>query len=341
MATIPTIIFHIGMEKTGTDSFQRFCKDNSRALLSHGVLYPVHGPVFAGRSHRPLVACYLPYRNLDMGSLRARADVLRLLRRDIETTKPDTVLISAEHFSSRFGDAEIAQLAQDFADYRCRIAIVIREHGAHIRSAYAQTISSGRTLSFEDYCNECLQPQNRYVRYRDTIVPWERAFGRDNMQVFSLTSGTNVVEMLCKALMPPVALAGMDFCYRDNRSLGAGATEALRQMNIALPPHEPLRVDLAGKLKWLLLWLPRLRIRGLIAATAGDRPQGRFRMSKQNHARLQEIADADRQWLAASYDLCLDTPAADSEPPPNEALTNSVVARIKARPWVKLLMAMR
>ena len=104
-------------------------------------------------NHRPLVTFYLPYRDLDLRPKRARSDVLRSLRRQIDTSKPDTVLISAEHFSSRFGDAEIAQLARDFADYHCRIAVVFREHGSRIRSAYAQTILSRRTLSFEDYCN--------------------------------------------------------------------------------------------------------------------------------------------------------------------------------------------
>jgi hypothetical protein len=341
LAAIPTIIFHIGMEKTGTDSFQRFCKENSRVLLGHGVLYPVHGPAFAAHSHRPLVACYLPYRDLGMGQSRARADVLRFLRGEIKAAKPDIVLISAEHFSSRFGDAEIAQLARDFADYSSRIAVVVREHGSRVRSAYAQTILAGRTLSFEDYCNEILHPGNRYVRYRDTITPWDRTFGRENMHVLSVAPGTNVVDMLCKALIPQAAWARTDISYWENKSLGASATEALRHVNMALPVAESQRDDLAGKLKWLLLHLARYRIRGLIAAATGDRPRDRFRMSDQNHVRLQEVADADRQWLAASYNLPLDALGTDREPPPDDELAKSLAAQVKARPWVKLLMAMR
>jgi hypothetical protein len=48
-----------------------------------------------------------------------------------------------------------------------------------------------------------------------------------------------------------------------------------------------------------LLHLARYQIRGL-AATAGDRPRDRFRMSEQNYLRLQAVADADRQWFVAS-----------------------------------------
>src|SRR6185295_14138016 len=98
------------------------------------------------------------------------------------------VLISAEHFSSRFGDAEIEQLARDFAGYACRIAVVVREHASRIQSAYAQWILAGRTLSFEGYCDEIFDPAHRYVRYRDTIEPWDRIFGRDNMRVLSVAA---------------------------------------------------------------------------------------------------------------------------------------------------------
>jgi hypothetical protein len=329
------------MEKTGTDSFQRFCEENSRFLLGHGVLYPVHGPVFGAHSHKPLVSCYLPYRDLGMGQRLARADLLRFLRGEIRAAKPDIVLISAEHFSSRFGDAEIAQLARDFADYICRIAVVVREHGSRVRSAYAQTILAGRTLSFEDYCNEIFYPENRYVRYRDTIAPWDRTFGRENMHVISVAPGTNVVDMLCQELIPQVAWVRTDRSYWENKSLGASATEALRQVNMVLPSLEPQREDLASRLKWLLLHLVRYRVRGLIAAAAGDRPRDSFRMSEQNRARLEEIADVDRQWLAANYNLRLETLVADRQPPPDDTLAKSLAAQVKERPWVKLLMAIR
>ena len=144
------IIFHIGLEKTGTDSFQRCCSENQRALLRLGVLYPVKGLAFAGHSHGPLAACYLAYPDLSVGPARVRAEVLRSLRAEIDRVNPATVLISAEHFSSRFGDAEIEQLARDFTGYECKIAVVVREHVPRLHSAYAQWILAGRILSFDE-----------------------------------------------------------------------------------------------------------------------------------------------------------------------------------------------
>jgi hypothetical protein len=37
----PTIIVHIRPEKTGTDPFQRFCKEDRWTPLTHSVLYPM------------------------------------------------------------------------------------------------------------------------------------------------------------------------------------------------------------------------------------------------------------------------------------------------------------
>ena len=334
------IIFHIGLEKTGTDSFQRFCTENRRALRSLGILYPV-GLAFAEHSHGPLAACYLPYRDLSVGPGRARADVLHSLRAEIERARPETVLISAEHLSSRFRSPEIEQLARDFNGFDCRIAVVVREHASRIRSAYAQTILAGRTPSFEDYCREILDPANPYVRYRDTIAPWDRVFGRETMRVFSLTAGTDVVGMLRAALIPRAAAIREQKHYRDNQSQGASAVEALRLVTLQLPDADPRLDRPLGRLKWLLLRLARRRIRALLATAAGGREQGRFQLSTPIRARLQEIVDIDRQWLESSYGIRLGTPDTEDEPPVDETLAKRLAAQVTARPWVKVLMAMR
>jgi hypothetical protein len=52
------IVFHIGLEKTGTDSFQHFCSKNSRVLLRRGILYLVYGLAFAGQNHAPFLMTF-------------------------------------------------------------------------------------------------------------------------------------------------------------------------------------------------------------------------------------------------------------------------------------------
>src|SRR6185312_15363909 len=255
----PTIIFHVGFEKTGTDSFQRFCKDNYRLLRRYSVLYPMNNLAFASYNHAALVACYLPYRDFSIQARRReRTDVVRSLRREIDASDARAVLISAEHLSSRFGEAEIRKLVSDFSDYECRIAIVVRDHLARARSAYAQTIISGRFLTIDEFCGELARPDNKYARYRETIEPWEKAFGKDRMSVFIHTRGQNIVETLCAALISPVMpLPGLE-AYRDNRSLGAGAIEALRLVNKSLARPGQKKIDVSRNIvKWALLY--RLR----------------------------------------------------------------------------------
>jgi hypothetical protein len=294
--------------------------------------------VFHKRSQKPLVTCYLQNPDLGMGARHARADVLHALRAEIATANPDTVLISAEHLSSRFRDAEIAQLARDFADYPCRIIVFVREHASRIASAYAQTVLAGRTLSFVEFCTEIFHPDNRYVRYRDTIEPWERAFGFESMRVFSLAQGANAINVLCKELIRHALLPEMARSYWDNKSLGASGTEALRQLSKALPKYEPYRADPVGRLKWLVLQTARYRIAHLIADSVGDRPQGSFGINEQNRELLQEIVNIDRQWLAARYRIEIG-PSSDGGPLPNESLVKNIAEQIKARPWVKILIA--
>src|SRR5215471_5579563 len=119
------LTFHIGLEKTGTDSFQHFCSEQRDVLRRAGTLYPTHSPAFGAYNHEPLVACYLDYRDFSIRSSgRTRADVLRSLIAEIEAADLPAILISGEHFSSRFREPEIRQLAADFSGFDCRIAVV-------------------------------------------------------------------------------------------------------------------------------------------------------------------------------------------------------------------------
>src|SRR5262249_6462203 len=151
----------------------------------------------------------------------------------------------------------------------------------------------------------------------------------------------NVIELLCDALMPQVAMPRPGMSYWDNKSPGASCTEALREINRGLRgdvPHSAARSD---RLKWLVLRIARLRIRDLLVAMAGDRPQGRFHMSEYNRARLEEIADADRRWLATRYGIELETSPVDSAAPPNEVLAKSIAQQVQTKFWVKFLMQMQ
>jgi hypothetical protein len=206
------ITFHIGFEKTGTYSFQTFCTKHAELLRRYSVVYPTRSWAFGDRNHAPLAACYLDYDDFSIRSSgKPRADVLRALLAEIGEAESGRILISAEHFSSRFREREIRQLAADFADFDCRIAIVVREHRARLFSAYSQSVRSGRDMTLEAYCDEVLHPSNWYMYYATTIGAWEGVFGRGNVTVLCHLPDEDIVPVLCNALISPdPALLALD-----------------------------------------------------------------------------------------------------------------------------------
>jgi hypothetical protein len=304
------IIFHIGLEKTGTTSFQRFCTDRRAQLLSHGILYPTRNSGFFKTSHEPLAACYFPdgaARELAMrSSNRDRASVVRSLIGEIEGASVDTALVSAEHFSSRFDAKRIDALAADFSRYDCRIAIVLRDHAARALSAYSTAILSGRYLTLQDYVDEICGPANIYIRYRETISQWEDVFGRANIRLIAYRRDDNMVGVLARALISPEMHAPRAGDYFEKKSPGAAAIEARRRIN---QDSYVRRCEGASAfdLKSLLA-----RARHATAQRTIEDSSDRLRFNADQLGRIEAIAQGDRQWLAEHYDFTLDEQGAET-----------------------------
>jgi hypothetical protein len=295
------LTFHIGLEKTGTDSFQRFCTEQHEVLRRAGTLYPTLGLAFGAYNHEPLIACYLDYQDFSIRSSgRGRADVLRSLMAQIEAAAVPAVLISGEHFSSRFREREIRQLAADFSGFDCRIAVVVREHRGRLYSAYSQAVLSGRDMTLEAYCDEVFDPGNPYMRCAATIGAWEAVFGRDNITVFCHTRGQDIIPVLCAGLIADLPTTPARR-YWDNLSVGPRATEWLRRANRGvnrLPgaSHPAIRAVMRG---------PRRDLARLLTKLSGREDKRGWRLDERNERRLKEIAIADDAWLRQHYGISL------------------------------------
>jgi hypothetical protein len=302
MATKTRVTFHIGLEKTGTDSFQRFCTEQHGLLRQHGVLYPTASLVFGEYSHEPLVACYLDYRDPSIRSSgRDRTEVLRSLIAEIADSGSEHILISGEHFSSRFRESEIERLATDFSQFDCHIAVVVREHRARLYSAYSQAVLAGRDMTLDAYCDEVFHPDNRYMRYAETIGAWERAFGRENLSVFCHVRGQDIIPVLCGALFPADLPLPRSKSYRDNLSIGPGATEWLRRVNHAI-------ASIPGTTNPTVrgaLYQPRRRLARVFAKINPNREPRLWQLTEGNSRRLSEIVAIDNAWLEKHHGIRL------------------------------------
>jgi len=229
------LVLHIGLEKTGSTSFQAYCSENRARLAAAGALYPANPFCFLNLNHAPLAASYFSAEEaaaLMIAGRRAdRAQAIAALK--AESAGAGLTLISAEHLSSRFDPARIAALAADLADYEVSVAIVVRHPLARARAAYATTVASGRTLTLAAFLDELLAPGNPYLSSRRTLEAWSRVFGRERMIVVAYVEGQDIVSSLAGRLLPdPPQAAG----FRLNASPPAAEIERRRRANEAPLP---------------------------------------------------------------------------------------------------------
>jgi hypothetical protein len=271
--------------------------------MQNSVVYPTDNYAFHKHNHGPLVACYFPEQKTDLlitkSPYRSREDVLKSLNQEIAKASVDNVILSSEHFSSRFSSLQIQQLAADFSDYRCKIVVVVREHNSRALSAYNTTIMSGRHLTLHEYIDELCDESNLYMRYKETISLWESAFGAKNIILTKYNESSNIVYDLVKKLISPeFNFIGNKF-YTENRSLGASEIEIRRLINKRISPH--LQIG-ASKFSYKdYLEIIRYVVRKITLRTSPDR----LKISENDLQRLAAIAEIDRQWLEEHYNVIL------------------------------------
>jgi hypothetical protein len=240
------IVFHIGLERTGTTWLQNYCYENRRRLSEVSILYPSEHYGFMRTNHVGLVANYLSAELHDY-FIHARPNhnclAVKSLISEINTSKARNVILSSEHFSSRLKLWQIKELANDFCDFNVTIIVFLRDHISRFFSSYATHVASGGCATIDQYCDVILQPDCLEMRYADMIGLWESVFERQNLEIRRYDRQKNIlVEFFGPEGIVPVSaefFATTKTEWRDpmgirtNRSLGPRHTEALRRANVA------------------------------------------------------------------------------------------------------------
>jgi hypothetical protein len=296
------VIFHIGLEKTGTTSFQRFCTRNARRLLKHNVLYPKRSSAFHALNHTPLTASYLHSENPDDFYLRSTltsSEMVKSLKREIEASGVETVIISSEHLSSRFPAVKIEKLAEDFNEYDCHVVIALRDHLSRFFSSYSTHVMSGSNQTLDEYAEWVLLPDNLYMRYGDTIRLWEASFGRDNVIVFDYNEASDVIYSILSRIGLLYLRNKLTDDHKCNASLDANVTEALRLLNIA-NRSESAYISNIAYIEFIKLRYIRSVLKKKLQAQSNC---SHWRLSQPYRKQLLDIAEADALWLAKHYSM--------------------------------------
>lgn len=178
------VVLHIGGEATGTTSLQASLAANSHALFARtGFLYPISAPFIDDSAHFPLAAAFLDRARsnfIRIDQQRPAAELRRALDSLVARRRPNTVAFSAEHFSSRFGPADIARLAEFLSPYPVTIVFYVRAQDELALSAYSGGLMAGERGWFH---YTAVHGKDRYFNHCLVADDWAAVFGAENLRV--------------------------------------------------------------------------------------------------------------------------------------------------------------
>lgn len=237
------LYLHIGTEKTGTTSVQRFLRTNRTLLAEHSILYP-SAP---GReNHMGLTAAAIRERRSggdvrEIYGLNSVEDVRRFretlrdtLKAEVEAAPYTKAVMSGEHCSSRLvHEDEVAWLQEFLQQFFSKVYIVVylRRQDDFFLSTYSTTVKGGSTSPMALPTGENL---NRRYDFWQLTSRWANVFGRDQIicrkyEKSGLKNDSIVEDVLSVTGIPE----DLPFVWpeRLNESLDAESLEFLRLFN--------------------------------------------------------------------------------------------------------------
>ncbi|MHC1479611.1 hypothetical protein ACYJW8_05120 [Frateuria aurantia] len=258
------LILHIGGEKTGTSYLQHFLATNARSLLRrHRVLYPATANLLVRDAHLPLVASLLERGHCDFLDRHPHLppqQVFSELDALVARSHPDTVLLSAEHFSSRFGPAQIKSLARHLSAYEVQIVLYVRRQDELAISRFSTALRCGerRWLDLSQ-----VTPADRYYNPLAIIEEWASVFGTSAVQVRSYAQARRTglaQDLISFAGLTDSDMQGLRQVSASNEKVNLQEAYVLHRVNQRLPTwgeaygeNDPDRYSEANRLRSKLL----------------------------------------------------------------------------------------
>jgi hypothetical protein len=186
-----TLYIHIGAHKTGTTAIQQFLSGNRKKLLQNGCLYPGNQ-----RAHHDLVR---ELRTLTIGEIGKNKNcATRRYFDEIDRSRENKIIISSEAFEN---SGIFIDKLKELIDGRFKIKIIcyVRRQDEKIESEYNQYVRSPKrrynkpiadfiktklgSIAEDFSIPEETGKRSPYSDYSSILLPWSKAFGRDNIIV--------------------------------------------------------------------------------------------------------------------------------------------------------------
>lgn len=188
---------HIGLNKTGSTSIQKWLETNATHLRAQGVVYERlrQNERYTGNLHAEFCACisheigelcpsWSARHTLGIKSLDDQARIAKRFTRLLEATvkrlpSDSLFILSSEHVTSCVNSLQKAQVLQAFLGRffeDVRIVVYIRRQEDSIRSEWSQLAKFSPLKSLQEFINK-----NPVRDYSALLHPFETTFGADRI----------------------------------------------------------------------------------------------------------------------------------------------------------------
>ncbi len=238
-------ILHIGLEKTGTTSLQFLFRQNRERLLLSRFLVSESSP--SGNNFQLAIASYSTFRNDGLTrqlGLKNQADLERFrkevfskLSTEMSVNKPETVLLSSEHFQSRLTsvpDIELLKTSLEAAGCtNFRVVVYLRDPLKVAMSHHGMAIKKGVHVT-DDFYRPDHNRISHIINSEQTLANWSQVFGADRVEPRLYPEGQSSQVLIGDFL----ATCGLDASQLDmslqevrNVNLSAAALRTLNKLN--------------------------------------------------------------------------------------------------------------
>lgn len=259
-------VLHVGTEKTGSTSLQRFFAMNANVLQDRGIWLPralVHNPDQGPYSHMIITTanhlsilepddlqCALGLSSMDMVQ-RHRIETINALRQEFAAlpAPPHTIIISSEHIQSRLRDvadlSNVKAMLQPFcAEFR--VVVYLRSQQKMAQSVAVTALRNGVAefrqipdFSSENGFDPVLGVDFNYFDHAALLARLETVFGKHCLDVRLYESKVMhdddiISDFFCRL---NIDITGLPRPGRENTSLSISATKFLVKLNKYLSGH--------------------------------------------------------------------------------------------------------
>ncbi len=242
-------IIHIGTEKTGTTTLQKFFRQNELNLDKNHIFYPKtfgndnHGKLFVFASYSKKIdslKLMLGLNNLQEVEI-IKKKLISSFHEEIKNQNCKKLLLSTELFHSRLTNNEEIKFLKNFLDdftKSYKIIVYLRSQIDLATSKYSELLKDGEMgISILPDVEE----NNQYYNYEKLLARWEKVFGRDNINVKIFSENNLIGGDIKKDFINYLNLNWNDFQEVENINLSLNSETQLFLLGIN--PYLPALID--------------------------------------------------------------------------------------------------